>query len=330
MREEPRAAPGTKPWLALVLGLFVPGLGHVYGGLYVRAAAVFVGVVTGFLGLAFVIDALVEVNEGFAVVYYLLLLGSAWDACRCARAALAAEPAREVEPAPSTGTVLARRALAWLQILLFILCLPAVLAVLFLGFLFGSAYILGELGAGSWSAFLKVPAALIGLLLAGGAAWVLYRDLNAFFQIASGQAPADSWRKAVNPWAILLVLITAAVAVPQFSRAIRVSKEGATYANLGAIRSALGRYRQEQGGAYPPDLSALALGGKYLREIPPARTSPYHPDSAGVRPLTDAEVSARAFDDSGGWAYVVDGSSAGTVWVNCTHTNVRGGAWNSY
>ena len=103
------------------------------------------------------------------------------------------------------------------------------------------------------------------------------------------------------------------------------AKEKATKGNLGAIRSALSIYYGDKNGSYPADISVLTAGGKYLQGMPAAYTPPYHPDSAAIH------YGAQP-DDTGGWLYNNDIHSAnyGTVLVNCTHTDRKGTAWNSY
>lgn len=331
MIEASPAAPGSKPWVAAVLSFAVPGLGHAYCGLYARALAIFAGVCGGFLGLAFVVDAVVEVGEGFARIYYVLPVFAAWDAWRCAASAPPIDPPQEQDAGAPTGAAVARRFVAWLQVVpLIVMVMPLLVPGLILGFSFGIAYILQQSTEGSWSAFVKIPAAIAGLGLAAVLAWTLYRSLNATLQVALGQAPADSWQKAVNPWLILLILISAAVIVPMFSNLIRMSKEGATHGNLSSLRSALRIYHDDARDNYPSELSALTKDGKYLHALPQAKPANHHPDSSMIQYLTDAQYAAGELDDSGGWAYVVSGSSAGTVLVNCVHTDIKGRAWSSY
>lgn len=241
-----------------------------------------------------------------------------------------AEPPPKRDSGPLTGAAVARRSLAWLQVILGVMSFGIALCVLFIAFGFGISYIFTQFEGGSWVAFVKIPAAALGLALAVVPVWALWRSLDGTFQVASGQVPADSWRKAVNPWLILPILIMAYVVAAQFSHLIRMSNEGATRGNLGAIRSALSLYYRDTEGRYPAELSALAHDGKYLQRLLPSKSSRYHPDSSRVRLMTSLQYAAGEFDDSGGWAYVVSGSSAGLVMVNCTHTDSKGSAWSSY
>ncbi|MFA5138300.1 MAG: hypothetical protein WC728_03625 [Elusimicrobiota bacterium] len=105
----------------------------------------------------------------------------------------------------------------------------------------------------------------------------------------------------------------------------RRETEGYTRGNLGAIRSALTIY-YEDNGTYPSSLMSLAEGGKYLRSgMPTAKTPPYHPPSNAITQATKS-------DDSGGWLYsnVRGDAGFGGVFVNCTHTDTRGKVWTSH
>ncbi|MFA5140210.1 MAG: DUF2330 domain-containing protein [Elusimicrobiota bacterium] len=106
---------------------------------------------------------------------------------------------------------------------------------------------------------------------------------------------------------------------------MRKSNEGATRGNLGTIRSALSIYYGDMEGQYPADPYALTKDHKYLPGIPPVKLPPYHADSNAIELLTAGDS-----DDSGGWGYVVDGSSQGVVFVNCTHTDSRQKIWAEY
>ncbi|MBI5597905.1 MAG: DUF2330 domain-containing protein [Elusimicrobia bacterium] len=114
-----------------------------------------------------------------------------------------------------------------------------------------------------------------------------------------------------------------------FSNLIRKSNEGATRGNLGQIRGALSIYYGDKDGLYPAELDALTKTGKsglpYLEKIHAAKTPPHHPDSSQVRYGKD-------IDDSGGWLYnnLKGDGDFGELRVNCTHTDTKGSAWDSY
>ena len=127
---------------------------------------------------------------------------------------------------------------------------------------------------------------------------------------------------------VAIIGILAAIAIPKFSNLIRKSSEGATKGTLGAIRSALSIYYGDMEGQYPSNWWSLTTSGKYLSAVPMAKTPSYHTDASA----STASSNATAVDDSGGWAYVnaFGDNNFGTIWVNCTHTDTKSTAWNTY
>ena len=115
------------------------------------------------------------------------------------------------------------------------------------------------------------------------------------------------------------------VVVPKALDLIYRHNEGATIGGLNAIRSALRIYKDDMQGQYPSDLAVLTKGGTYLLNIPVVKYSSHHGDSSAVHFGTRP-------DDAGGWLYdnVTGDANFGSVWVNCTHTDYRRNAWNSY
>jgi hypothetical protein len=107
------------------------------------------------------------------------------------------------------------------------------------------------------------------------------------------------------------------------------SMEGRTRGLLSMLRSSLSLYYGDAEGRYPAALSALAAGGKYVTEIPAAATVPHGKTNAVSLVDTKAFLSGK-LPDTGGWAYVVSGSSVGALAVDCTHTDSHGSAWNTY
>jgi hypothetical protein len=104
---------------------------------------------------------------------------------------------------------------------------------------------------------------------------------------------------------------------------MRKSDEGATKWNLVALRTAVMRAREDESGLPPADLGELTP--KHLAAIPPAKLS-----LSAFRSLHEKSNAVRAGTaptDEGGWLY---DPSAGTVSVNCTHTDSKGSAWNAY
>jgi len=121
---------------------------------------------------------------------------------------------------------------------------------------------------------------------------------------------------------VAIIGILAAVAVPKFADLINKSKEGATKGALSSLRGALQVYYSDNEGWYPADsdLSSLTVNnGKYINEIPMAKTPTRHADSNAVKADPTAPVN-----DAGGWAYYNTTGNAnwGNVVVNCTHGTI--------
>jgi prepilin-type N-terminal cleavage/methylation domain-containing protein len=127
---------------------------------------------------------------------------------------------------------------------------------------------------------------------------------------------------------VAIIGILAAIAIPKFASLVKKSKEGATKGSLGAFRSALSIYYGDMEGLYPVQTNALTISGKYLTNLPFAKTPDYHVDSSAS---TDA-TGAQAVNDGGGWAYdnVYSDGNFGTLWVNCTHTDTKQTTWSGY
>ena len=136
----------------------------------------------------------------------------------------------------------------------------------------------------------------------------------------------------------LVLGIAAAIAIPKFADLANKSNEGATKANLGALRAALSIYYGDMLGVYPDSLEALTSDGRYIMTIPSAKTPPHHDDSSqvsiyGAEACTqNGDLSAAAVTDTGGWGYV---SAPGSIchdmlFVNCTHEDSRLTQWHTY
>lgn len=144
---------------------------------------------------------------------------------------------------------------------------------------------------------------------------------------------------------VAIIGILSAIAVPKFAELIRKSNEGATKGNLGAIRSAISIYYGEMEGWFPcPTASggqdtAGTLGailtmenGKYLKELPPCNTPPFHDKTAQVNiTISTGDETAGA----GAWGYREERTPTqdrnwGDVWVNCTHTDSKNSKWSLY
>ena len=125
---------------------------------------------------------------------------------------------------------------------------------------------------------------------------------------------------------VAIIGILAAIAIPKFADLIRKSNEGSTKGNLGALKGALAVYYGDNEGVYPiDDLTSLTVAGKYMQNIPVANMPPFHAKASTVNVGT-------AVNDSAGYMFdnVSSDASYGSLWVNCTHTDTKGTAWNAY
>lgn len=201
--------------------------------------------------------------------------------------------------------------------------LPPFAALTLLSLLIAAGFSWDALFTGDMRA---VEPALASALVAAAAAWKTSRVVRRIRLMALG------WEQAADPALLRKIAVTGGLvaafsylAAVKFGELTRKGTEGATRGNLGAIRSALSIYYGDLEGRYPVDMLTLTVAGKYLEKIPPAKTPKHHWESAKVR-------HGPAPDDSGGWLYdnVPTDSNFGSVWVNCTHTDVRGEVWTGY
>lgn len=121
---------------------------------------------------------------------------------------------------------------------------------------------------------------------------------------------------------LTIMLIILSVAVPKVAE---LRERSRNLKALATLRSALARYAADTKTKGPADLSELTKGAKYLAEIPPVGLRGHHDRSAQVYPF-------QVGGDAGGWSYSSPtGAYEGVgIWINCTHTDSRGRAWNTY
>lgn len=144
---------------------------------------------------------------------------------------------------------------------------------------------------------------------------------------------------------VAIIGILAAIAIPKFADLVTRSKESSVKGSLGSIRSAISIYYSDTEGVFPPTLAGLTENGKYLREIPrvaipttsvangvPSDTN--HDSDNGVSNVSPgAGVSYTgtvAESDTERWRYVTNGNDAGTLVVNCSHSDTKILRWTSY
>ena len=117
------------------------------------------------------------------------------------------------------------------------------------------------------------------------------------------------------------VAIFLAIAVPRF---LQARQRARNLHALAVVREALSRYAADTKTKGPVELSDLAKGGKYLKALPELEIPGHHEPSSEVHPMSS--------EDTGGWGYSAwpGDPRQGQVWINCTHTDASGRAWNSF
>ncbi|MCR4295572.1 MAG: hypothetical protein NUW21_08560 [Elusimicrobia bacterium] len=221
-----------------------------------------------------------------------------------------------MDPAPAPS-----RPLLWLWAAARALWITAFPLLCGAGMLLGASYEFGRGGRFTVAAVNSLVVAFFFLALA----WFAARHT---WRVVTGTKPAlvvALKSEIASTAAVFLVCaLLFAMIAPYFSGLFRRSHEGALKARLIELRAVVERHRAAHGGQAPPSLDGLGelppLWGRYT-EIP-------HPGAPGavVVPLTTTA-------DTGKWAYVISPSSpslTGTVFIDCTHTDSQGSAWNSY
>lgn len=224
-------------------------------------------------------------------------------------------PIQPIPPRPYSMTVRVLsgiNALVLLAAVVFLCVVSAVLSMSLLGGLMKLRF--------SVVPFAAVPLSVAVLLL-----WWLIKELRISASIALGQG-GRRLPSVAGPVCVVLMGLLAYGACRKLHQVIKPSEAKATKGNLGAIRSALSIYYGDMEGVYPEDPAVLTVNGKYMSTIPRAKTI-HHKDSADIVLYPDG-VSL----DTGGWGYVndPDSSNMGSLFIDCTHTDMRGRVWTEY
>lgn len=95
---------------------------------------------------------------------------------------------------------------------------------------------------------------------------------------------------------------------------------------LALLRSAITVYYGDHPGSFPTSLEELTRDGKYMSALPSVQLAP-HLSTDEVEPY-----SSRAPRDSGRWGYIGNPKDRewGSVFVDCTHTDIQGTVWAAY
>jgi len=196
---------------------------------------------------------------------------------------------------------------------------------------------------GRWVAY-----SLSGLTLGLGFAFAGWnRDRRALHDFASGtrvvyRPGVGRGRKAaMGVLGVVFVvaagfsaILTAANAPRQRELVERLRAEGEAVGNLKALRTVLAMHQGEKG-RYPSTLEGLAgmadftgLPELALPEHAPTKRAVTYEDPVGA----DGRVDPGRIGDSGGWGYVgdPDDPAYGAVFIDCTHTDSQGVAWDQY
>ncbi|MDD5686496.1 MAG: 16S rRNA (guanine(527)-N(7))-methyltransferase RsmG [Elusimicrobia bacterium] len=124
---------------------------------------------------------------------------------------------------------------------------------------------------------------------------------------------------------VALIGILASIVIPKFAEMMRRTKEGKTKGDLGNLRSAIGLYYGDmEGMQYPQNAAAISnesgpVQTKYLSKMSSVKLGVQaHGDTNDINDFNNGD----ALTDLGNWGYV---ASSGKMFVNCTHTDVKGG-----
>jgi len=295
------------PGLSALFSFIVPGLGHLYCGAWGRG----LGAGALFCVLFFSLGGIADFF--YPLCYLTLVPAVAYDAWKASgRENLAERAELAAGPVP----------LSWLHWLW-----GAIRAVWIVAFAlaFGAAAVSGAMQAlrhGAYGGALTITLFGLGLLVLS---WFAGRST---WRVLTGAEPITK-RALVDELcgtALLLAFagLMIAIAAPAFTGLFRKSAEGAMKNRLGELRAAFVRYRADNS-ENPPSLEAL-VDAKLLPQIPelwPSHTKIPHDRVRATILLPDGKPT-----DSGKWAYAVGTSTP--VFIDCTHTDWRGNAWNSF
>ena len=140
---------------------------------------------------------------------------------------------------------------------------------------------------------------------------------------------------------VAIVSILTSIAYPRYKNFVRRAREGATKANLGAIRSALTIYYSDNDGIFPARVAGAQTGieimpfvgmhpSEYLDAIPPCTEDCtdyglHKPNSYNVVGVNGMEANGT---NNGGWAYfspfsATAATSVCRISVNCSDADYR-------
>ncbi|TBR21267.1 TM2 domain-containing protein [bacterium] len=341
MGDAVRPRPGKSPLVAVLAALFLyflPGAGHFYVGETARGVCFLLGTYVWAFGLLYIHLALAPGLPRWLLAPPLLAWWAftVYDAYRCALAsppevedvaqAVSEQAGGGLVPLPSFDAASPALRRTWAFTRWATLASAAVLGLaVLLPSVVSSAL---ALRAGSWgsAAWGLLVAAAAGLFLS----WLFGRG-RLVYAAAWGAVPlpAEELRREARSFAYsaagLAALFVFGAFVTQgiWRDLVRRSHDGETKGRLAMLRDAVGRAREAESGLPPGDVGELTP--RFIPKIPPAKLS--RSAFSSLHPESDRVKVGGAADDAGGWLYDPE---AGTVSVNCTHSDGKGEAWNKY
>ncbi|MFA6317893.1 MAG: hypothetical protein WC943_10780 [Elusimicrobiota bacterium] len=183
-------------------------------------------------------------------------------------------------------------------------------------------------------AFVAILAAGIGLDLAS-LAWHRIKHPDAAKRIA-GSLPAPQKKPDPEEAPIIgsgsakpgpALDSTAMIAVTPQDDLRRIGAESKARETLLEVRQKLSAFIGQNKGRPPRDIMSFF---RHMGSLPSVSLPPYHPQTTGIANLKSLDDPKTA--DTGGWGYVYNPKSPdfGAFFINCTHTDMKGTAWDSY
>ncbi len=127
---------------------------------------------------------------------------------------------------------------------------------------------------------------------------------------------------------VAILSLIALIVIPKMANMIRKANEAGTMGHLSHFRGAIRLYYMDNENIFPLTLIPLLTPGNiYL---------------TGAKPLVYTREHGNMFDidvvpalnnnDNGRWGYVFEPSSldVGHLWIQCTHTDMKGTIWSHY
>lgn len=296
----------NRPVLAAVLSVFLPGVGHFYSGAWSRGYLV--------LFVSYVAVALAGVLGPYAGWLAIIAVdaGAAYDAWKTAHASAAREAAEAASPPAERGWI------HWLWALV----RAGWISVFFA--LFGLSALFISFDALKTGSFTGAAIGFVAMIFITSLCWLAaaetYRVMNGTRPLSLSSARNELGATIFFGGILVLMLM---IVYPYFADLPRKSTEGAMKGHLATLRESFARYRAEKA-ENPPSLDAVAAGTE-SRRIPELWTTVRQPHkkTREAIALPDGQPT-----DSGKWAYAVGTSTP--IFIDCTHTDSKGRAWNAY